>query len=151
GLAQALAMRELKSRGIVPESDIFFLAEADEESGQKWGSRWLLKNRPEWFRNIAAVVNEGAVNEVILRAVRFCGIETVEAVKGFVVFESCSEQTLKGLVEAVPKLHEPPVTPDPAVVLGFGMLANHLEHPLTDPLRHLDRVVRNPAELALLP
>ncbi len=31
------------------------------------------------------------------------------------------------------------------------MLANHLASPLTDPLRHLDRVRKNPAELAILP
>ena len=31
------------------------------------------------------------------------------------------------------------------------MLANHLGHPLTDPLRHLERVRRDPAELAILP
>ncbi len=31
------------------------------------------------------------------------------------------------------------------------MLANHLSSPLTDPLRHLDRVLKNPAELAILP
>jgi hypothetical protein len=37
------------------------------------------------------------------------------------------------------------------VVFGFDMLANHLGHPLTDPLRHLDRVRADPAELARLP
>ena len=31
------------------------------------------------------------------------------------------------------------------------MLANHLGHPLTDPLRHLQRVIHDPAELAILP
>jgi hypothetical protein len=31
------------------------------------------------------------------------------------------------------------------------MLANHLGHPLTDPLRHLSRVIHDPAELAILP
>ena len=31
GIAEALAMRRLKDRGIVPESDVLFLAEADEE------------------------------------------------------------------------------------------------------------------------
>jgi hypothetical protein len=35
--------------------------------------------------------------------------------------------------------------------VGFDLLANHLVSPLTDPLRHLDRVRRNPAELAILP
>ena len=41
-IAQALAMRNLKRRGIVPASDVLFLGEADEEVGQKLGSRWLL-------------------------------------------------------------------------------------------------------------
>jgi hypothetical protein len=36
-------------------------------------------------------------------------------------------------------------------VAGFDMLADHLPSPLTDPLRHLDRVRRNPEELAILP
>jgi acetylornithine deacetylase/succinyl-diaminopimelate desuccinylase-like protein len=31
------------------------------------------------------------------------------------------------------------------------MLANHLSSPLTDPLRHLDRVIQDPKELAILP
>ena len=37
------------------------------------------------------------------------------------------------------------------MVLGFDLLANRLSSPLTDPLRHLDRVIRDPAELAILP
>ena len=35
--------------------------------------------------------------------------------------------------------------------MAFDILANHLGHPLTDPLRHLDRVQRDPRELAILP
>ena len=53
GLAQALALARLKRRGIVPETDILFLAEADEEAGGRWGTRWLLANRPEWFAGVA--------------------------------------------------------------------------------------------------
>ncbi len=49
------------------------------------------------------------------------------------------------------KLASTPVAPHPHVVLGFDLLANHLVNPLTDPLRHLDRVRRDPAELAALP
>ena len=66
GLAQALAMRNLKRRGLVPESDILFLAEADEEIGQRWGARWLLDHRPEWFAGVGQVLNEGGTTEVIL-------------------------------------------------------------------------------------
>ena len=151
GLIEALALRDLKSHAIVPERDILFLGEADEESDQKWGSRWLLDHRPEWFRGVAAVFNEGAVNEMILRTVRFWGIETVAAGYGVAVFDSPSARSLAELSAMFPKFDAPPVIPNPQVVLGFDMLANHLGHPLTDPLRHLDRVARDRRELAALP
>src|SRR5215471_16306746 len=66
-IVQALAMRHLKEHGIVPQSDILFLAEADEEWMQQWGSRWLLEHRPEWFEGVAAVFNEGGSSEVVVR------------------------------------------------------------------------------------
>ncbi len=151
GLAEALAMRNLKDHGIVPSSDVLFLAEADEESGQRWGSRWLLEHRPEWFDGVAAVLNEGGTNEMILRDVRFWGIETVQAGYGVLEVEVPAARAFEELAHRWPKLQSASVEPLPDVVRGFDMLANHLGHPLTDPLRHLDRVRRDPAELAILP
>ena len=151
GLAQALAMRNLKEHGIVPSSDILFLAEADEESGQQWGSRWLLEHRPEWFAGVAVVLNEGGTDEMILRDVRFWGIETVMAGYGLDEFEAPAARPIEDLAGRWQKISSAVVEPLPDVVRGFDMLANHLVHPLTDPLRHLDRVRRNPAELAILP
>jgi acetylornithine deacetylase/succinyl-diaminopimelate desuccinylase-like protein len=151
GLAEALAMRSIKELGIVPSSDILFLAEADEEETQKWGSRWLLEHRPEWFDGVAAVVNEGGTNEMILRDVRFWGIETVQAGYGVIEVEATEARPIEDLMRRWAKISSPVVEPLPDVVLGFNMLANHLGHPLTEPLRHLDRVIRNPAELAILP
>jgi acetylornithine deacetylase/succinyl-diaminopimelate desuccinylase-like protein len=151
GLAEALAMRNLKEHGIVPSSDVLFLAEADEEAGQRWGSRWLLEHRPEWFAGIAAVLNEGGTNEMILRDVRFWGIETVQAGYGLIEFEAPAARAIQELAGKWQKIQSSAVEPLPDVVRGFDMLANHLGHPLTDPLRHLDRVRRNPAELAILP
>jgi acetylornithine deacetylase/succinyl-diaminopimelate desuccinylase-like protein len=151
GLAQALALRYLKEQGIVPSSDILFLAEADEESGQRWGSRWLLEHRPEWFDGVSAVLNEGGTNEMILRNVRFWGIETVQAGFGLIQFEASADGPIRDLARRWSKIPSTTVEPLPDVVIGFDMLANHLGHPLTDPLRHLDRVRRNPAELAILP
>jgi len=151
GLAQALALREVKRLGVVPASDILFLGEADEESHQRLGSRWLLEHRPEWFSGVSAVLNEGGTNEVILRNVRFWGIETVIAGYGLIEFESDSGKAIADLAGRWTKLSSPVVEPIPDVVAGFDMLANHLVHPLTDPLRHLDRVIRNPAELSALP
>lgn len=151
GIAEALAMRDLKLHGIVPATDILFLAEADEESGQRWGSKWLLDHRPEWFRGVANVINEGGTDEMILRDVRFWGIETLEAGYGMLELEAGSPEALKQIAARFPRLSGPTVDPDPQVVVGFEMLANHLGHPLTDPLRHLDRVRRDPRELSILP
>jgi acetylornithine deacetylase/succinyl-diaminopimelate desuccinylase-like protein len=150
-LVQALALRNLRSHGIVPETDILFLAEADEETGNRWGTRWLLEHRPEWFKGVGAVVNEGAVIEVVLREPRFWGIETVQAGYATAEFEAPTRTPLEALAAKWKKLDAPIVEPHPHVRMGFDMLANHLLSPLTDPLRHLDRVRTNPAELAILP
>ncbi len=151
GLAQALALRELKRKGIVPVTDILLLAEADEETGQRWGARWLLEHRPEWFSGVRQVLNEGGTTEMILRDVRFWGLETVQAGYAVVELEAAEDRPLLELAKRWPRLASTPVEPHPHVVLGFDMLANHLSSPITDPLRHLDRVRRDPVELAVLP
>jgi acetylornithine deacetylase/succinyl-diaminopimelate desuccinylase-like protein len=150
-IVQALALRNLKRHGIVPETDILFLAEADEETGHRWGTRWLLEHHPEWFAGVSAIVNEGAVIEVVLRDPRFWGIETVQAGYATAEFEARDRAPLEALASKWKKLAATVVEPHPHVRMGFDMLANHLRSPLTDPLRHLDRVRNNPAELAILP
>ena len=151
GLAEALAMREVKRRGIVPQTDMLFLGEADEEVGQKWGSRWLLAHRPEWFKGVHWVINEGGTTELLLRTPRFWGIETLQAGYASVELEGPSRQSLDELASRVAPVVSSPVAPHPDVVAGFGMLANHLPSPYTEPLRHLDRVLADPKELAILP
>ncbi len=151
GLAQALALRDLKRHGVVPRSDILFLAEADEELGQRWGSKWLLEHRPDWFAGVAAVLNEGGTTEMVVRDVRFWGLETLQAGYASAEFGAPASRPLEDLAGRWKRLSSSPVEPHPHVVLGFDMLANHLVNPLTDPLRHLDRVRRDPAELSALP
>jgi acetylornithine deacetylase/succinyl-diaminopimelate desuccinylase-like protein len=150
-LAQALALRSLKQNGIVPSHDILFLAEADEETDQKWGSRWLLEHRPEWFAGVANVLNEGGTTEMILREVRFLGLETVAAGYGFAELESDDSGALTKLAAHWPALSSPSVEPHPDVRQAFDVIANEMPVPLTDYLRHLDRVRLNPKELAVLP
>jgi len=150
-VAQALAMTRLVRKGIVPENDVLFLAEADEELGQKWGARWLLENRPDWFAGVGQVLNEGGTTEVILREPVFWGLETLQAGYALAEFEAVAEAPLKQLAGRHAKIQARTVEPHPHVVMGFDMLANRLSSPLTEPLRHLDRVRNNPAELAILP
>ena len=150
-IAQALALRNLKRLGIVPDSDVLFLAEADEETGHRWGVPWLLEHRPEWFAGVSAVLNEGGNIEVVLRDARFWGTETVQAGYATAELEAASREPLEELAAKWRTLDSPAVEIHPHVKAGFDMLANLLTSPLTDPLRHLDRVRRNPAELAILP
>ena len=149
-MCQAIAMRRLKERGITPETDILFLGEADEEWQHRWGSRWLLENRPEWFRGVAAVVNEGGTNEAIIRELRFWGIEALQAGYGSLEFETESQDAFHALSARFPKLSGEIVAPHPQVVESFGMLANHLPFPFTNWLRDLDAVRRDPKILAKL-
>lgn len=151
GLAQAIALRRLKEAGITPETDILFLGEADEEFEQRWGSKWLLDNRPEWFQGVAAVLNEGGSNELILRDLRFWGVETVQAGYAFLEFEANGQTPLKAIAAAIPKLTGESVAPHPQVVQGFELLANHLPFPFTNWLRDMDAVRRDPAILSRLP
>ena len=149
-LCEAIAMRRLKEAGITPETDILFLAEADEETEQKWGSRWLLEHRPEWFRGVASVINEGGTNEVIVRQLRFWGVEALQAGFGTLELEADSEAPLKELAAAFPRLDGEVVAPDPQVVESFGMLANHLPYPWAVWLRDLEDVRRDRAKLSKL-
>jgi acetylornithine deacetylase/succinyl-diaminopimelate desuccinylase-like protein len=151
GLIELLAMRRLRRLGVVPATDILFLAEADEEIGQKWGSRWLLAHRPEWFRGVEWVINEGGTTEMLLRTPRYWGIETLLGGFASAEFEAPTREAVERFAERFPRLTAPAVEPHPQVVAAFEMLANHLSSPITEPMRHLDRVRRDPAELALLP
>jgi acetylornithine deacetylase/succinyl-diaminopimelate desuccinylase-like protein len=150
-IAQALAMRTVKRLGIVPESDVLFLAEADEEFGQKWGARWLLAHRPEWFRGVRWVFNEGGTNEMILREIRFFGIETLQSGTAWAELEASAEAPLSELSARWKQVGKPISKIHPHVREGFDLLANHLVHPLTEPLRDLDRTLADPVARQALP
>src|SRR5262249_51428404 len=65
--------------------------------------------------------------------------------------EANSPPALEALKKRFATVDGPIVEPHPHVVIGFDMLADHLSSPLTDPMRHLDRVRRDKEELAILP
>ncbi|MGB3370891.1 MAG: M20/M25/M40 family metallo-hydrolase [Rhodococcus sp. (in: high G+C Gram-positive bacteria)] len=57
GMALALA-RQFKSNGTVPPRTIMFAFLADEENGGRWGSQWLVQNRPDLFEGVTEAVGE---------------------------------------------------------------------------------------------
>ena len=81
----------------------------------------------------------------------YWGLETLQAGYAVIEFEAADEAPLKRIAAKFPRIQSPPSRPHPHVVLGFDLLANRLVSPLTDPMRHLDRVITDPVELAVLP
>jgi acetylornithine deacetylase/succinyl-diaminopimelate desuccinylase-like protein len=75
GVAELMAVIELKRRHVPLTRDVIFLAVADEELGGLHGVKALLDSRPDLFANVGYVINEGGYNETIVDRVNFWGIE----------------------------------------------------------------------------
>jgi acetylornithine deacetylase/succinyl-diaminopimelate desuccinylase-like protein len=80
GIAEAMAMIELKRRKAPLERDVILLAAADEELGGLHGVKELLEQYPALFADTGFVLNEGGYNETIVDKVAFWGIEVVQKV-----------------------------------------------------------------------
>ena len=80
GIAEAMAMIELKRTNAALARDVVFLATADEEAGGVHGAKELLDTRRDLFENVAYVLNEGGSNETVVDHVLFWGIEVQEKV-----------------------------------------------------------------------
>jgi acetylornithine deacetylase/succinyl-diaminopimelate desuccinylase-like protein len=57
GMLIAIA-RHFKRSGIVPPRDLVFAFVSDEEAGGKYGSQWLVNNRPDLFEGITEAIGE---------------------------------------------------------------------------------------------
>jgi acetylornithine deacetylase/succinyl-diaminopimelate desuccinylase-like protein len=57
GMTIAVA-RHLKRDGIVPPRDLVFAFVSDEEAGGKYGSQWLVDNRPDLFEGVTEAIGE---------------------------------------------------------------------------------------------
>ncbi len=50
--------RQFRRAGVVPPRDLVFAFLADEENGGKWGSHWLVDNRPDLFDGVTEAIGE---------------------------------------------------------------------------------------------
>jgi len=74
-ICQLLAFADVARAGLAPEHDLVFLATADEETGSRYGMRWLLEHRPDIFEGIAFGMTEGGMTEVLSEKMTYFGIE----------------------------------------------------------------------------
>lgn len=87
--AQLQAFLALKAEGSRPRRSVMFLATSSEETGSDWGTRWLLRERPELVARMWAVLTEGGVLEATSRTdVKYWGTEFAQ--KRFVNILACS-------------------------------------------------------------
>lgn len=75
GIAELMAMLDLKRRNVALRRDVIFLGVADEEAGGIHGAGELLQTRPELFAGAGFVLNEAGDNETVVDKVTFWGIE----------------------------------------------------------------------------
>jgi acetylornithine deacetylase/succinyl-diaminopimelate desuccinylase-like protein len=80
GIAEAMALIELKRTNAPLTRDVVFLASADEEAGGVHGAKALLDSRPDLFDKLGYVLNEGGYNETVVDRVTFWGIEVQQKV-----------------------------------------------------------------------
>ncbi|HUF18125.1 MAG TPA: M20/M25/M40 family metallo-hydrolase [Thermoanaerobaculia bacterium] len=80
GVANLMAMLDLKRSGATLNRDVIFLGVADEEVGGAMGAQFLLEKHPELFEGIGYVLNEGGSNETIVDYVSYWGIEIAQKV-----------------------------------------------------------------------
>ncbi len=88
GIAELMAVVNLKRRNVPLERDVVFLAVADEELGGLRGCKELLDQHPELFTNVGFVLNEGGYNETVVDKVTFWGIETSQKIPLWLRVES---------------------------------------------------------------
>jgi acetylornithine deacetylase/succinyl-diaminopimelate desuccinylase-like protein len=79
GILHLAALLALHRSRVPLKRDVVFMATADEEAGGFYGVGWLVKHRPDLFRNVAFVVNEGGGGRRHGGRTRF-GIEVTQKV-----------------------------------------------------------------------
>jgi len=79
GIVQLQAFLALHRSGIRPDRDVIWMGTADEEAGGFHGAGWLAENRPELFREVGLLLNEGGGGSLSDGSVQY-GIEVTQKV-----------------------------------------------------------------------
>src|SRR5712691_3139529 len=155
GIAELMAIIDLKRRNVPLRSAIVYLGVADEELGGIHGCKELLETHPELFANVGYVLNEAGYNETFVDKVGFWGIEVRQKVPLFLRIHMKGQPghsasppddggTLSRLVDTLEAVEKIP-TPyrlTPAVERYFRMLGSSKK----DEKGELMRSLRNPVD-----
>lgn len=80
GIAHLQAFIALHRLKVPLNRDVIFMATADEEAGGALGAGWIVQNRPEAFRGVGFVLNEGGSGSADAAGRQQFGIEVTQKV-----------------------------------------------------------------------
>jgi acetylornithine deacetylase/succinyl-diaminopimelate desuccinylase-like protein len=74
-VAQLLAMADVAASGARPAHDLVFLATPDEETGSRFGMKWIVEKRRDLLDGVGYGITEGGVTEMLTEQMTYFGIE----------------------------------------------------------------------------
>ena len=153
GITQLATFLSLKSNSIPLNRDVIFLATADEEAGGFYGVGWLIKNKPEIFKNVELLINEGGSGRIINNNLVF-EIELTQKVPVWLKFiavdtpgHGSSPRTSSSVTRLIDGLHYLKENPFPPRIISsvdeyFLGMSNYLEDEKAEDYRNIDGSIK---------
>ena len=141
--------------------DVIFMATADEEAGGFFGVGWLVKNRPDLFKGVGYVINEGGDGQVQEGRTQF-GIEVTQKVPYWLHLTARGQpghgstprtsSAVTTLIAALDKLRQHQFEPRivPAVAAYFKGIAPGAPPAWRERYANISTAIRTPGVLAEL-
>jgi acetylornithine deacetylase/succinyl-diaminopimelate desuccinylase-like protein len=161
GIIHLEALLALKRRGKALNRDVMFLATADEEAGGLLGAGWLLENRPEIFRGMGYLLNEGGVGIRTAEHTRF-QVEVAQKRPYWLRLTAADEPghgssprptSAPGrLIAALHRIQTSPFEPrliEPVRAMFLGIAPSEAAH-WRAPLQNIDQAIKDAGFLARL-
>jgi len=167
GILHLQAFLALHAAGRPLNRDVIFMATADEEAGGSMGAGWLAKNRPELFRNVGVILNEGGSGKILGKGeggqdVVSFEVEVTQKVPWWFRLVATDEPShgstphvtsaVKRIVRALSRLDDYEFEPHivPAVDAYFEAIAPFVDDPWREPFADIGKAVKEPGFLLLL-
>ena len=153
GIIQLATFLSLKSNSMTLNRDVIFLATADEEAGGFYGVGWLIKNKPEIFKNVELLINEGGSGRIINNNLVF-EIELTQKVPVWLKFiavdtpgHGSSPRTSSSVTRLIDGLHYLKENPFPPRIISsvdeyFLGMSNYLEDEKAEDYRNIDGSIK---------
>lgn len=161
GILHLAAFVALHRSKMALNRDVIFVATADEEAGGFFGVGWLVKNRPELFKGVGYVINEGAGGRIQGGRTQF-GIEVTQKIPYWLHLTARGEpghgstprasSAVTTLIAALERLRQHQFEPRivPAVAAYFKGIAPAAPPAWRERYANISTAIRRPGVLAEL-